>query len=393
MTNSSFLYSILNERLNESPQRRISFAEYLDLVLYDPQYGYYSSNQVKIGAQGDFFTSSSLGADFGELLAEQLAEMWVILERPNPFFCVEIGGGSGDFVVDILAYLSKTNLDFFKALNYLIIDPSKGLREQQKNTLHSKSNVAGKVSWKTWQEIPPNSLTGCVFSNELFDALPVHQVILKQRKLQEVFITLDQGKIQEIYDNISGEIRNYFELIGIDILVDNYPENYRTEVNLKALEVIATIANKLKKGYLLTIDYGYSAAKYYHPQRYQGTLQCYHQHRRHNNPYVNLGEQDITSHVNFTALEKQGEKVGLETVGFTQQALFLMSLGLGDRLAALSQTELNLKELLHRRDALQQLINPTGLGGFGILVQSRGLSTREKEQVLRGLASSSRPSI
>ena len=140
---------------------------------------------------------------------------------------------------------------------------------------------------------------------------------------------------------------------------------------------------------MLTVDYGYAAERYYSPARSQGTLQCYYQHSHHSNPYIHVGNQDITAHVDFTALERHGERYGLTTVGFTQQGLFLMALGLGDRIAELSQlspsSELSMNDILRRRDALHALINPMGLGNFGVLVQSKGLTDREQLVVPKGL--------
>ncbi|NEP47111.1 MAG: class I SAM-dependent methyltransferase, partial [Okeania sp. SIO2H7] len=144
---------------------------------------------------------------------------------------------------------------------------------------------------------------------------------------------------------------------------------------------------KLQKGYLLTIDYGYQAPRYYNPTRRQGTLQCYYQHHRNNDLYWNIGQQDITAHVDFTALEKQGILSGLENIGFTQQALFLMALGLGDRLNELSNNQgFSIQEVLRRREVLHSLIDPMGLGNFGVLVQGKGLSEEEKKQTLKGLS-------
>jgi SAM-dependent MidA family methyltransferase len=151
-------------------------------------------------------------------------------------------------------------------------------------------------------------------------------------------------------------------------------------VNLAALDWIETIASRLQRGYLLTIDYGYPATRYYSPGRSQGTLQCYYQHTHHSNPYIYVGRQDITAHVDFTGLERQGDRCGLHTVGFTQQGLFLMALGLGDRLTALSdptQTEhQSVNDILRRREALHSLMNPMGLGNFGVLLQSKGIDTQ-----------------
>jgi SAM-dependent MidA family methyltransferase len=177
----------------------------------------------------------------------------------------------------------------------------------------------------------------------------------------------------------------YFQLINIDLTSQHYPENYRTEVNLKALNWLETVSHKIKKGYLVTIDYGHIASKYYHPQRYQGTLSCYYQHRYHCNPYINLGSQDITAHVDFSAMEIQGNLLGLELIGLTQQELFFINLGLGERLAELSSNKYKLSDVLARRDSLRQLIDPGGLGRFKVLIQGKGLSKVEKDIILSGL--------
>jgi SAM-dependent MidA family methyltransferase len=183
--------------------------------------------------------------------------------------------------------------------------------------------------------------------------------------------------------------------VGIDLMSGAYPDGYRSEVNLAALDWLKAIANRLRQGFLLTIDYGYRADRYYQPARHQGTLQCYYRHRHHDNPYLYVGQQDITAHVNFTALERQGELCGLRKVGFTEQGLFLMALGLGDRIAALSSVDdprgqatakvQDVVTIMRRREALHKLMNPMGLGGFGVLVQSKGLTAQEEQVALKGL--------
>ena len=386
-TKSQQLTKVICDRLAESSHQRLTFAKYMDLVLYHPQYGYYTSQKAPIGVSGDFFTSSSLGKDFGELLAIQSAEIWDIMGKPQPFTIIEMGAGTGAMAVDILQYLEEHYFDLFAVTNYTIIEQSNSLRERQQQELKSRLTNLPNLSWKFWDEIDNDTIIGCLFSNELIDALPVHLVTVSDNKLQEIYVTFSEGKFTETVGEIStDEITEYFELIDIDFPSLMYPEGYRTEVNLSALNWLKTVATKLKRGYLLTIDYGYPAAKYYHPQRYQGTLQCYYQHRRHHNPYINLGVQDITAHVNFTALDRSGEKLGLETLGFTQQGIFLMALGLGDRLSDLSNGKYNFQQILQRRDALHQLIDPSGLGGFGVLVQTKGLSDQEKMRSITGLA-------
>lgn len=384
--NSQFLINIIRDRIATSPSQRITFAEYMNLVLYHPQYGYYSSGTVAIGAKGDFFTSSSLGSDFGELLAEQFIDIWHILGCPTPFILVEMGAGSGLLASDILSYLQNNNPDLLAILEYIIVEQSEGLIERQQDLLKSWLENDINISWKSWQEIPEESIVGCLFSNELVDALPVHQIILVEGELKEIYIGYSQERFIEIIDDIfTSKLAEYFNLVGINLLSDTYSDGYRTEVNLSALDWLETVSKKLKRGYLLTIDYGYTAQRYYNPQRNRGTLQCYYQHRRHNDPYINIGTQDITTHVDFTALERQGELCGLQKVGFTQQGLFLMALGIGDRLNDLSSGKFNFQQILQRRDALHQLIDPAGLGGFGVLIQSKGLSQEENARSLKGL--------
>lgn len=381
-SNSQQLQNILRAEINSSPNKRITFARYMDLVLYHQQYGYYNSGIASIGAKGDFFTSSSLGRDFGELLAIQIRQMWQNLGCPNRFCVVEMGAGNGELAHDILNFLlESSNCSLLQALEYIIIDSSPTLKLKQQKLLQS---LDISVSWQTWSEISPDSIVGCFLSNELVDAFPVHLVTKNNGQIEEVFLGIEEDKLSETIHPLSTEnIPRYFDLVGTDLSQPQYADGYRTEVNLQALEWLETVASKLKRGYIITIDYGYKADKYYHPSRQLGTLQCYYQHRRHNNPYVNIGYQDLTAHVDFTALERKGKQHNLQTIGFTQQGLFLMALGLGDRLSELSSGKYDLSQIFQRRDALHQLIDPTGLGGFGVLIQGKNL--KEPEKSLQGL--------
>lgn len=399
------LCEALASRIAESPQHRITFAQYMDMVLYHPAHGYYATKTEKIGVQGDFFTSPLLGADFGELLAKQFVQMWEILGKPVPFSLVEMGAGQGILAGDILKYLKLHYSESFAVLDYTIVEKSSALRQEQQQRLQEFS-----LRWCNLEEISTNSITGCFFSNELVDALPVHQFTLQQGRLREIYVTTKnltpqppslagkgemEGKgeianiefIEVIDELFTPELAKYFDLVGIELLSRAYPDGYRSEVNLAALDWLKMVGDKLQRGYVLTIDYGYPASRYYSPTRSQGTLQCYYQHRHHDNPYINIGRQDITAHVDFTALERWGDRCGLQKIGFTQQGLFLMALGIGDRIAAVSNiTGQSIQEILRRREALHQLINPQGLGGFGVLVQSKGLTEEEVGQNLQGLS-------
>lgn len=401
------LCDLIAQHIASSPQQRITFAEYMDWVLYHPQHGYYATHAVNIGFQGDFFTSPHLGPDFGELLAEQFLEMWHILGKPVPFTLVEMGAGQGLLAADLLRYLERTQPHFFAALEYVIVEKSAALIAEQQRQLadfmtSEYDSVEGhhlgpwkRVRWCTWDEIAIASITGCFFSNELVDAFSVHQVTILDGQLQEIYVTTadsaDQIQFVEVNGNPSTEqLTKYFELVGIAFPSAQYSEGYRSEVNLAALNWLNTVSDRLHRGYLLTIDYGHTAERYYNPRRQAGTLQCYYRHTRHDNPYVHIGCQDLTAHVDFTALERQGDRCGLKKIGFVPQELFLMALGLGDRMAALSNPDAppnrqELQNLLKRRESLHSLINPMGLGNFGVLVQSKGLSETEQSQPLKGI--------
>jgi SAM-dependent MidA family methyltransferase len=373
---NSALCQIIAQRIAASPQQRITFAEFMELALYEPQHGYYATNRGRAGIQQDFFTSAHLSADFGELLAEQFAEMWLKLDCPRPFTLVEMGAGQGLLVQDIVRYLHRHHFNCFEALEYLIIEKSTALIEAQQQRLRSLLDSWGKLYWRSWAEIPAESIVGCCFSNELIDAFPVHLVEI-ETDLQEVWVELgEQGKFKEVIAPPSTpKLSEYFQRLEIDLQSERYVKPYRTEVNLAAIDWLATVAERLKQGYLLTIDYGYLAQRYYSPTRSQGTLQCYYQHAHHNDPYAAIGQQDITAHIDFTTLEQQGKQYGLQSVGLTQQGLFLMALGLGDRLNALSQPspDLTVQDILQKRETLHALIDPAGLGNFSVLVQSKGL--------------------
>lgn len=368
-----------------SPQKRITFAQYMEAALYHPQHGYYATKAINIGQQGDFFTSPHLGADFGELLAEQFVQMWEIIGQQQ-FTLVEMGAGQGILAADILGYLKQHYPNFFAALEYIIVEKSTALQHEQQQRLKNLP-----IRWCSLEEIPTDSIIGCCFSNELVDALPVHQFIIEAGQLREIYVTTQEARGLPIFVEVIGELSTpqlaeYFDLVKIALPSSAYPNGYRSEVNLAALDWLKMVLSRLQRGYLLTIDYGYPAHRYYNPMRSQGTLQCYYRHMHHNNPYINIGRQDITAHVDFTALQRWGEMCELDNLGFTQQGLFLMALGLGERIAALSTTSpQSIQQLLQQREALHQLIDPTGLGGFGILFQSKNLTDAETASSLKGL--------
>lgn len=367
------------QRIQNHPQQRIPFAEYMSSVLYDPDYGYYTSGKNLFGKSGDFRSSPHLSADFAELIAQQALEMWQTLGKPDPFVWVEMGAGTGIFARDFLAYSQTLDDQYWQSLRYILTEKSPALIAVQQTELFLyESQYPGKVQWSTLEDLSP--ITGCFFSNELVDAFPVHRVGLDNGVLQERYVTVqgDPPRLTEQWGSISDpRLQSYFEWVGVPFPGSTYADGYCTEVNLAALQWITEVTEKLTRGYVLTIDYGYSADQYYTPLRKDGTLLCYYKHTTNADPYQNPGSQDITAHVDFTALQKQGESAGLKTLGITQQSFFLSALGLVNRLNALQETDpKDIADTLQHRNALHLLVDPLGLGSFWILLQSKGLEAQ-----------------
>jgi SAM-dependent MidA family methyltransferase len=211
----------IQDAIEKNSNKCITFADYMNLVLYHPQQGYYSSGKVNIGSEGDFFTASSLGSYFGELLAEQFIEIAENLDYLDSFTLVEVGAGSGVLAADILTYLEQKKPNLYQQINYIIVEESEGLIEKQKSFLKDFK----QITWKSWQDITDNSIIGCIFSNELIDAFPVHQVIVKNQSLKEIYVTYLDNEIKEVIKEIStSKLLDYFQLIDIDLTTNDYPE-------------------------------------------------------------------------------------------------------------------------------------------------------------------------
>lgn len=345
---------IIQKIRNEGP---ISFKQFMEMSLYHPELGYYSSASNKIGTTGDFYTSSSLTPAFGALIGKQLEEMWQLLDK-EPFVIVEFGAGTGALCHDILAYLSR-NEQMYSELRYCIIESSPSMRAIEK--LHLQE----KVHWYSNIE-DIGTFNGCILSNELFDNFPVHQVIM-QKDLMEVFVDHSNG-FTEILRPAGQELKNYFTELNVEL-----PEGFRTEVNLHAIDWTAQVASALNKGFVTTIDYGYLSSDLYRSCRSQGTLLCYHKHSINDNPYENIGLQDITSHVNFSALQLWGLKNGLSQCGFTDQCHFLLSLGLNDYIQQLLSAETNILAAAKKASFLSHTLLIDMGTKFKVLIQSKGV--------------------
>jgi len=288
----------------------ISFRDFMEIALYHPEFGYYTSPGDKIGQNGDFYTSPFVTASFGHMIAKQIMEMWGQL-NVSEFTVVEYGAGTGLLCRDIHNYI-KTNIQSYKHLNYFIIEKSPSLRKTQ------SAIVPPEVKWVDHiTDMKP--FAGCILSNEVIDNFPVHQVYM-EKELKEVYI--DHTEVfKEILQPASPTLQEYLDQLNI-----NLPQGTRAEINLDALQWLKDISSVLQTGFVLTIDYGHTAESLY--QRSQGTLVCYHKHQRNYCPYINIGTQDITTHVNFSALKHWGIINGLHYSGYTSQTYFLLGMGL-----------------------------------------------------------------
>jgi SAM-dependent MidA family methyltransferase len=348
----------------------IPFSQFMEWCLYHPEYGYYRSERMSIGRNGDFYTSPCVHPLFGGLIAKQLSQMSEQLG--GAFFdVVEQGGGRGFLCEDVLQWAKKNSSVFYQRLRYHLIEISPFLLKEQREKLveHEKE---GKVFWidpEAFEE-GKNLMEGCFLSNELVDAFPVHQVIFDHGNLKEIYITQDHGQLKEQWGELSDpRIASYFQSMDITL-----QESQRAEVNLMALDWMEKVARCLKKGFVLTIDYGYLAKELYSSHRREGTLLCYTQHQTSENPYERLGEQDITSHVNFSSLIQKGEEVGLRFTGLVPQYQFLIALGLLQEMESLGRT-MSEMDALQLRLSLKHLIEPEmGMGEvFKVLIQHKGI--------------------
>ncbi|MBE0501202.1 MAG: SAM-dependent methyltransferase [Desulfuromonadales bacterium] len=364
---TSALQNILLEKIQS--HGNMTFAEFMADCLYHPEHGYYIGSRDRIGKQGDFFTSSSVHALFGGLIARQLIEMAQILGE-EPFIIVEQGAGEGHLAKDILDALQIEDPEVYNRSTYRLVEVSPDNRRRQREQL---LRHVDRVDWCAESELQP--FTGCYLCNELIDAFPVHVVEKREGKLQEVFVTRKGGELGETVGPLStAAISEYFAWLGVEPAEGN-----RGEVNLLAVDWIWRVAATLQRGFVLTIDYGYPSGELYAPFRRNGTVMCYHKHAALEDPYHLVGEQDITAHVDFTALQKAGTEAGLELLYFKEQYRFLMALGFVDKLMQLQAELTEPNQALALRMTLKNLIMPDeGMGStFKVLVQGKGVGTPE----------------
>ena len=350
----------------------IGFDRFMELALYAPGMGYYSGGAHKFGAAGDFVTAPEISSAFSQTLATQAVQI-MALSSPR---IIEVGAGSGRLAADLLLELERRN-----ALpeRYGILDLSGELRERQRATIVQRApQLLDRV---VWLDRLPERFDGLVLANKLLDARPVHLVRWEDAATFERGISLSDGEFAWTDRPATGRVLERAQGIAGEFPL---PPGYLSEICLAAADWTASWAAILGKGALLLIDYGFPRHEYYHPQRETGTLMCHYRHHAHGEPFLLPGLQDITAHVDFTAIVEAGFNAGLELLGYTTQAAFLINCGLTEVLARIPAEDV--LRYLPLAQAAQKLISPAEMGDlFKVIALGKGI-----EDTLLGFAQGDR---
>jgi SAM-dependent MidA family methyltransferase len=338
----------------------ISFADYMNAVLYAPGLGYYAAGAHKFGAAGDFVTAPELTPLFGRALAGQLAQ--VLAQVPGDDI-LEIGPGSGRLAAAVLTTLAEQNA---LPARYLLLEVSPDLRERQRE--HLAAQVGDLMPRVHWIDVLPGRWRGAVIANEVLDAVPAHLVVRRGGEWFERGVTIDTSAHLAFCDRplASGLLRNMAQL--------RFPANgdYASEVNPTAEALVTSIGGRCDRGLMLLIDYGFPAAEYYHPQRDGGTLMAHYRHRALADPFIYPGLADMTAHVDFSAIARAGVAAGMTVAGFATQAHFLVNCGVLDALARCGDPRS--AAYLRAANAVQKLTSPAEMGElFKVLALTRAL--------------------
>jgi len=336
----------------------ITFAEFMDIALYQPELGYYSAERSNIGKEGDFYTSPHVHKAFGAVLANFIAKSSELMENEG-FTVVEPGAGKGFLALDILNHLKNNFPELYSQTTYYLIDSN---LSSSKDGNHFFQKHSDKVKiFTTLDEILSNGTSGVVLSNELFDALPFHRLKIIDGKLNEIYVTLKDDEFSETTGNpSSNEIVAYFNNIEI-----RFEEGQEFEINLCVKNFFNTIDAILNEGIILTVDYGYLAQELFDSHRMKGTYKCLYKHTINETPYINIGNQDITAHVDFSNMISIGESLNINSVKYTTQGQFLLDWGILELSEIKSGTNIQ---------SIKNLFLPELMGDkFKVLIQEKNL--------------------
>jgi SAM-dependent MidA family methyltransferase len=354
----SSLRKLISERIRASGP--VSFAEFMELSLYHPEFGYYARTAQRTGRAGDFFTSVDVGDVFGELLAKQFSEMSRLLSGSSQleagnsqleaFDLVEAGSGNGRLSKDILDAILRSDPELYGSIRLSLVERSAAARQAQAANLGPHAALL-KYSGAAL----PDHIRGVIFANELLDALPTHAVVMTETGLREVFVDERNGQfVEHLQDPSTPRIASYLSRAGAEMR-----QGWRAEVNLAAEDWIAEAAQKLDHGFLLVIDYGHNETELYGSSHSAGTLTTFKSHTTFADSLQAPGECDITAHVDLTAVTRAAEQAGLTSLGRLDQTYFMLGLGMDEMMALDQASE---PSAVRRRLALKTLMLPGGLG-------------------------------
>ncbi len=354
------------EILRRIEQREaITFREFMEVALYHPDGGYYTSKDKIWGREGDYITNTDVSPIFARVLAGEFHRMWQLCGSPGEFVFVDAGAGRGLFVEELRRAIYRDFPRFMQALKFVCID--RAVREE---------GLRKDVLWLRDIKGLEEGLTGIIYSCELLDAMPFHRVV-KRDTLRELFVTYSDGFCEVERAPSTETLEEYFKELGVELYC-----GYMAEVSLDAKRWIEDVADLLERGFVVTVDYGLPAGVLYreHPH---GTLHCHYRHTLNNNPYQRIGLQDITALVDFTSIAMAGRKKGLLTTGFTTQGYFLMALDILDELKSVLPGEREPYQKVLHNQGIKELIMPGGMGDtLKVLVQHRGV----KDPSLKGFS-------
>ncbi|OGT44479.1 MAG: hypothetical protein A3F42_08500 [Gammaproteobacteria bacterium RIFCSPHIGHO2_12_FULL_37_34] len=347
---SNTFIQYLQEKI-ENQDGYISFADFMELVLYHHEWGYYNSLHFDLGKQGDFITAPEISPLFAQCIALQCRE---IFEHSGQNQILELGAGTGRFAKDLLLYLETIG---YTPTTYYIYEKSKQLREKQQRFLQSA--CPHLYSHMMWLDQLPEKISGIVIANEVLDALPVHCFHIKDQMMMERCVTWKKNTFAwTITKPTTHELMTKVTPIQ---LAFSLPDGYESEINLGLTAFLQSIISIIDQGVLLFIDYGYGQREYYHPKRTHGTLSCFYQHRYHTNPLILPGQQDITAHVDFTRVIEIATERDAQLLGYTTQAAFLLACGLLD-FAIIAEKHLSPIEAIKLHQAIKCLTLPMEMG-------------------------------
>ncbi|OOY43192.1 hypothetical protein BOV91_04700 [Solemya velum gill symbiont] len=339
----------------------VGFDRYMEMALYYPGLGYYAGGQQKFGAHGDFVTAPEVSPLYGQALARQVAELLQQLENG----CViEFGAGSGKLAVDLVTQLE---VDDSLPQSYTIIELSAELRHRQQQTI--RESIPQHESLFHWLDhLPESRVEAVIIANEVLDAMPVHRFRHIAGRFEERLVGCREGRPVSSWGRCSVVLTEAIAALSVD-----FDEGYESEINLRLSPWIHALSDILDRGAILLIDYGYARREYYHPDRYTGTLLCHYRHIAHDDALLWPGLQDITSHVDFTAVAEAASAVSLDVRGYTSQSNFLIGCGI-DELIAGSAQGLSMTDSYSQAEAVKRLMLPTEMGEvFKVMALSRGI--------------------